>query len=224
MPKPFPILINVEEIALGTVLRKLHEMPGVVSVDLQLGHGGEGAGKKQLEQHAAANGNGSNGEQSVLKVLADGRDWPAREVAAALGWKKPRAYGALHQLRKKGLVQAGSDKGTHRITRLAAAHLNGVRALPAPSAPSAHPQVKKGPSGERSSPGSGNIVLKSILSDGPKAPNEIRTLAADHGMSPKSLSGILLRAKNAGLIKKNGSGYELTAKGQKIETGAAAHG
>ena len=31
------------------------------------------------------------------------------------------------------------------------------------------------------------------------------------------------RAKKSGLIKKNGSGYELTAKGQKIETMGVAH-
>jgi Mn-dependent DtxR family transcriptional regulator len=44
------------------------------------------------------------------------------------------------------------------------------------------------------------------------------------GVSPKGISGMLARAKRDGLIKKNGSGYELTAKGQKIEIGASANG
>ena len=43
-------------------------------------------------------------------------------------------------------------------------------------------------------------------------------------MSPKSVSGVLDRAKRDGLIKKNGTGYELTAKGQKIEMGAQTNG
>jgi Mn-dependent DtxR family transcriptional regulator len=37
------------------------------------------------------------------------------------------------------------------------------------------------------------------------------------GISPKGISGMLARAKRDGLIKKNGAGYELTAKGHKIE-------
>ena len=60
MPKTFPILLEVEEIALGTVLRKLNEMPGIVKLDLNLGHGGEGAGKKQLVKAAANNGERAN--------------------------------------------------------------------------------------------------------------------------------------------------------------------
>ena len=50
MPKTFPIKLEVEEIALGTVLRKLHDMPGIVDLHLDLGHGGQGAGRKQLEE------------------------------------------------------------------------------------------------------------------------------------------------------------------------------
>jgi len=39
----------------------------------------------------------------------------------------------------------------------------------------------------------------------------------EKGMSPKSISGVLDRARKGGIIKKNGAGYELTAKGMKIE-------
>ena len=62
------------------------------------------------------------------------------------------------------------------------------------------------------------------LQAGPLTPADLRTKLGESGVSPKSLSGVLLRAKRDGLIKKNGSGYELTAKGQKIETGASANG
>jgi hypothetical protein len=45
MPKTFPIMIEVEEIALGPVLRKLNEMPGIAKLHLDLGRGGRGAGR-----------------------------------------------------------------------------------------------------------------------------------------------------------------------------------
>ena len=41
MPKTFPIIIDVEEIALGTVLRKLNDMAGIAKLHLDLGRGGE---------------------------------------------------------------------------------------------------------------------------------------------------------------------------------------
>ena len=214
MPKTFPILLEVEEIALGTVLRKLNEMPGIVKLDLNLGHGGEGPGKKQLVK-AAAN-NGESGEQAVVKLLANG-EMHIREIARQIGGSKARAYGATHQLRKKGITEPGVGKGTHRLTKKAMAQLGrAVPALPAPA-------LTKGPGG-RPTPGSGAIVLRTALQAGPLTPADLRTKLGESGVSPKSLSGVLLRAKRDGLIKKNGSGYELTAKGQKIETGASANG
>ena len=39
MPKTFPIMIEVEEIALGPVLRRLNDMPGIAKLHLDLGHG-----------------------------------------------------------------------------------------------------------------------------------------------------------------------------------------
>ena len=72
MPKTFPIKIEVEEIALGTVLRRLNEMPGIAKLHLDLGHGGQGAGAKQLEQYAATKRNGGNYEQIVVKLLLHG--------------------------------------------------------------------------------------------------------------------------------------------------------
>jgi Mn-dependent DtxR family transcriptional regulator len=222
MPKTFPIHLEVEEIALGTVLRKLNDMPGIAKIDLNLGHGGQGAGKEKLVQ-GAAQMRGDNAEQAIVKLLVSQGEMHIQEIASTLGWAKQRAYGAMHQLRKKGITEAGSVKGTHRLTRKAAAHIHaakapaGTPALPAPA------QVKHGPGG-RAAPGSGNIVLKSILSEGPKTPAEVKVRAAELGVSPKSISGVIDRAKKGGFIKKNGAGYELTAKGLKIETGAAAHG
>jgi len=217
MPKIYFIGLKVEEIALGATLSKLHDMPGIVDIDLNLGHGGQGTGRKQLEE-ASAKGRGESAEQSIIRLLTKG-PMHISELSSALGGKKSRAYGAVHQLKKKGLTEIGPQKGTHQLTHKARTQLGIVQALPAPA-----PSVKHGPAG-RASPGSGNIVLRSILGEGAKSPAELRALAAGQGISAKSITGVIDRAKKAGLIKKNGNNvYELTAKGLKIETGVTSHG
>jgi hypothetical protein len=216
MPKTFPIHLEVEEIALGTVLRKLNDMPGIAKIDLNLGHGGQGAGKEKLQHAAATKRNGTNYPQEVVKFLMSGPKH-IREISTMLGGSKTRAYSAATQLRKQGLTEAGAGSGMHQLTAKARGQLGG--ALPALPAP----EVKHGPSG-RASPGSGPIIIRAALASGPMSPHDLRTKLAEGGMSLKGASGVLERARKHGLIKKNGSGYELTAKGQKIGTGAAAHG
>ena len=45
MPKPFPILIEVEEVALGKVMRSLHTMPGVIKIYMDMDQAGAAAPK-----------------------------------------------------------------------------------------------------------------------------------------------------------------------------------
>ena len=223
MPKTFPLRLEVEEIALGTVLRKLNDMPGIVKLDLDLGHGGQGAGRKQLEAAARTSNNGGR-EPIVVKLLMEGPKH-IREISAALGGAKSRAYGLMNQLQKKGLTKSVGG-GMHQLTAKAMAQLRGGVAQDVPTAAPAlpPPKVKRGPAG-RASPGSGPIILRTVLDAGPAHPSDVRKQLAEKGMSSKSISGVLDRAKKHGLIKKNGSDlYELTAKGQKIEMSGAAHG
>lgn len=214
MARTFPILIEVEELALGPVLRKLHDMPGIAKLDLQLGLGGQGAGRQQLEQAALAQGKRGNGEEAVVKLLLQGPKHLA-ELVAAIGGKKSSFYTLTSKLKKKGIAERAGG-GMWQLTHKARTQLGAVKALPAP-------EIKHGPAG-RATPGSGPILLRSALAAGPLAPVDLRKQLGSSGMSPKSISGVLDRAKRDGLIKKNGTGYELTAKGQKIEMGAQAHG
>jgi hypothetical protein len=132
MPKTFPIRLEVEEIALGPVLRKLNDMPGIVDLHLDLGHGGQGAGRKKLEEEAAKARSGESVEQTTIKLLLEGPKHIS-ELSKALGGNKSRAYGAIHQLKKKGLIEASTERGTHQLTAKTRAQLNGARpALPAP--------------------------------------------------------------------------------------------
>ncbi|WP_157787978.1 helix-turn-helix domain-containing protein [Bradyrhizobium elkanii] len=225
MPKTFPIMIEVEEIALGPVLRRLNDMPGIAKLHLDLGHsGGARTEEKKIARPSGGGGRGGDGETALAKVVAAlmHSQKTVAELSAEIGGPKTRVYGAIHQLKGKGLVEM-VDKGTYKLTDKALAELNGAQSgkppsLPKPESPGA---VAKTPSG-RAKPGSGNIVLRAALDAGPVSPTDLRQQMAAKGMSEKSISGVLDRAKRDGLIKKNGSElYELTVKGQKLELEAA---
>jgi Mn-dependent DtxR family transcriptional regulator len=220
MPKTFPIRLEVEEIALGTVLRRLNEMAGIAKIDLDLGHGG----KKALP-HLNERGNG-NGDGLLTKAVAMMMSGPKSidEISAALGGARSRVYGVMHQLKGKKLVKAVS-KGVYQLTDKAMAGL-GPHASVTPVTPALPAPVKRGPAG-RASPGSGNIILRTVLNGAAMPSSDLRAQLAIKGMSSKSISGVLDRAKRDGLVKLNSDkAYELTAKGHKIElpTAEAAHG
>ena len=208
MAKTFAVKLEIEEIALGTVLRKLHDMPGIAKLDLDFGHGGQGAGKEKLQQAAAAMN--TLPEEAILKALADG-PMKSADLIRATGMKSHRIYYALEKLEKAG-VSRKTDHGHELIQRRSA---GGVALLPPPA-------IKHGPGG-RASTGSGPILLLGILKSehGPVPPGKLRIFLGNNGMSPKSISGVLARARRDGLIKKSGDGYVLTAKAEK---NGAAHG
>ena len=199
MPKEFPIRLMVEEIALGTVLRKLHDMPGIVKLDLDFGHGGQGAGKDKLQQAAAAMN--MSPEEAVLKALANG-PMKSRDLINATGMKDHRVYYALNKL---GLKR--NNEGEYQLAE----------------PKKKKPTIKRGPAG-RAAPGSGPATLRTVLAavDGPLATKDLRVELAKHGMSPKSISGVMDRARRDGIIKTSGDGYVLTAKAEKMN--GEAHG
>jgi predicted transcriptional regulator len=219
MPKTFPIKLEVEEIALGTVLRRLDEMHGVVKIDLGLS-----GPRKALPHPVAKNGNGATFEMQIVALLANGPQHISA-LCQATGRSKAKIYGTMHGLKKKKIVKSNGG-GVYELTPKAMADLRGggmQQAQPiASNAPALTAPVRHGPKG-RAAPGSGNIVLRRVLAEGALPLGEIKTRAVAHGVSSKSMGGIVDRAKKSGFIKHNGTGYELTAKGMKIEV-EAAHG
>lgn len=215
MPKLIPLLLNVEEIAFGTVLLKIHDMPGVTDYTIPLGAGGEGAGRKRLEQAArAAPGNPSERTRAVVALLATGPKH-IQEISQAIGGKRSRAYGVMTGLRKNGIAE-GVGGAMWQLTAKARAHIaDAPAALPAPA--------KKTPSG-RALTGAGPILLREVLAAGPKPPGELRAELRAKGMRPNSINGVLMRAKRDGIVRNNGAGYALTAKGAKLNSEAVTHG
>lgn len=115
--KTFPVMLEVEEIALGAVLRKLHDMPGVVKLDLIFGEGGKGAGRDKLQQQAAALN--VPPEEAIIKALSNG-PMRTRDLIHATGMRDHRVYYAISKL---GRSLTRNGKGEHMLA---------LPALPAP--------------------------------------------------------------------------------------------
>jgi hypothetical protein len=199
MAKTFSVRLEIEEVALGTVLRKLHDMPGIAKLDLDFGEGGKGAGREKLQQQAAVLN--TPPVEAVLKALANG-PLRSRDLIKATGMKDHRVYYAIGKL--GDAVRRNAD-GALELAALA---------LPAPT-------VKRRSDG-RATPGRGPEILRASLasSDTPLSFADLRNSLKANGMSGKSVNGVLDRAKRDGIIKKTKDGYTLTAKAMN----GAAHG
>jgi hypothetical protein len=197
MPKTFPIKLEVEEIALGAVLHKLNEMQGIAKIDLNLGRGGT---KPLPAQHS--NGGGDL-QQGVLAALERGPQ-DIRQLVATSGIDKKQVYGAVHNLKNKGMIKS-VHKGVYELVAFVAA-----KALPAP---------RKTPSG-RAPSGVGRTALLALLKETPGIKTgQIAAALLHHGVSKNSVSGVMDRARRDGVIKKTGDGYVLTAKGTEAANG-----
>ena len=229
MPKTFPIIIDVEEIALGAVLRKLNDMAGIAKLHLDLGRGGEKGQEALADQAVPLRQRGATREVTVLKLLADGPK-SSRDIQKLLGGRTT-AYAVLHTLRKKGLTEAGGGLSTHQLTAKGRALLKGMtappKALPTPDGAQrdARGHLPKGVS-------EGFVLAAIAHSDRPLMPRDLAPGLAPHGFTTKAVESAMKRAKGHGLIRNTGKGYELTAKGIKEAqapsglngTGAASHG
>jgi len=229
LPKTFPIMIEVEEIALGPVLRKLNEMPGIAKLHLDLS-GGRPKSEDSGGDPAHARGSGSRDYQRETTLFLIGGEKNTSEIAAHLGGPKSRAYGATHHLKVKGIVENGDAPSSYRLTAKARASIEAhgkppaaeAAKLPKPRASAAKANGKHPPPKAPAVNGKGAALILAALASGPQPLAALQKALADGGMSPKSLNGRADAMKNAGLIKSDGKGtYELTAKGAKQPTAEA---
>jgi predicted Rossmann fold nucleotide-binding protein DprA/Smf involved in DNA uptake len=198
VPKTFPLKLEIEEFALGAVLRRLHEMQGIAKLDLDLGRGG-------TKPIAKSNGGGEM-QSLVIAALMRGQ-MNVEQLTNTTGLDKKKVYGVVHNLKQKKVIKL-AGKGVYVLSdRAKQAAASPPLALPAPT--------KRGPAG-RASPGETGRVVVAILSQhGPSRPVEIAAQLGEHGVSHKSLSGVLARALRDGLVKRTNGVYSLTAKATK---------
>lgn len=109
MPKPMTILIKVEEIAMGFVFRKLKNMAGVISLDID---GDEDAPKEGAPRKSRAKGTMADGTSAkclILTTLSNRQNQTATaahltEVLIAAGKSKSTFGSTSHVMKKKRLI------------------------------------------------------------------------------------------------------------------------
>lgn len=221
-----PIHLEVEDVAVGPILIALRKMPGIIKMNLDIG-----IGAPPVSREAAPRGN--NAERIIaLLMQSDGGPIAIKEVMQTLGVSKGSVYSAVYALKKKNVVES-PVAGQYQLTVKAKRELmkHEPKLLNAPSAKEVkaktnghaihHGDIERGPSG-RASQGSGRKLLLDALAAGPITRLNLGKHLASSGMSAKSMSGVMDRAKRDELIKKHSdNNYHLTAKG-KHEAAKAA--
>lgn len=205
--KLMTITIKVEPPALGPVLLKLKEMPGIAEFHFDVSDSkadGTPALTKpivRLEEVATA---------LLIKGPASIADIMRGLIAAGHKGTKGQAFGVMHVLRKKGIAK-GTEKGVIELTAKARKSIMGhedsaLRLLPKPNG--------KGPTGKRASPGVAQKAVLQALADGPVARAELLSKLEAGGVSAKSIEGVATRARVAGLLTRKDGVFSLTAKGK----------
>jgi len=109
MPKTFPIMIEVEEIAVGKVMRQLNKMPGVAKLHLNMeppskkANGISQPPYKKFDQKA---------EEFILELLGKSQPTPTRVLRdhfADVGRRPGSTSSALNLLKKDGLIKPDDD-------------------------------------------------------------------------------------------------------------------
>ncbi len=194
------------------MLRKLNEMAGIAKLHLDLGRGGEKGQEALAKEAVPLRQRGATAQATVLKLLAEGPKH-IREISRALGGGRSRAYTTMNGLRKRGLTEAGDAAAVHQLTAKGRALLGGTAPPKALPTPDGAPRDARGHS--RNGVSEGFLLAAIAGSDGPRMPRDLAPELAPHGFSVKAVESAVKRAKDHGLIRNTGPGYELTAKGLK---------
>jgi len=212
--KLMTITIKVEPPALGPVLIKLKEMPGIAEFhfDISDSKAGEPPAAKpaaKVEEVATA---------LLIKGPVSTAEMMRGLVIAGHRGTKGQAFGVMHTLKKKGIAQATDEKGIIEMTAKARKSIAGhedtaLRLLPKPKAAKAA-NGSKGPKGKRASPGVATRAILMALAHGPIQRAAIIAQLPQLGISEKSVEGASSRARVAGLITRKDGVFSLTTKGK----------
>ena len=111
MPKLFSIAIDVEEVALGRVMRLLHNTPGVAKFDLDLGKSkANGADPSKGEPR-----NRMTGREFMIKLFSKAkRPLRSNDLKSAFGksGRSPRSISSvIHYLKNERMVETKNGEG-----------------------------------------------------------------------------------------------------------------
>jgi predicted transcriptional regulator len=221
-----PIYLDVEDVAFGPVLIALRKMPGIIRIRLDdddpkpgRQSGREPRAGGQISAQPAQRG--ANAEQIVALLMQNnGGPLQITEIMRAIGSTKSSAYTAMYTLKKKHVVQTpqpGQYELTDKAKRELLPNREAIKLLPKPreaaKAKTNGHKIDTARAG-RAAPGTGQKLLLQALSGGALKREALIKQLGESGMSEKSVTGVMTRARSAKLIKSLGAGsWELTAKG-----------
>ncbi len=219
MTDPFPIMIDVDENHLGSVLRKLDAMQGIMTIHLRMNKNGTPALPAQsppalaraLQRQIGSSrktvpAQFRSQQKSIQEVLGEGMG-----LAGAVNYKilqqvVMRAGYASHSVSATltKMVAAGHVKrigpGVYRLT---ARGVQKYLGRPAKTRPGAHPNNGKGL----------RLFVLSSLKQRHHSHVELKELLASGGYAANNLYTLVPRMVEEELIRRNGDMYEITEKG-----------
>lgn len=235
----FPILLHVEEIAVGRVLRLLHATEGVADIqpiwdEIPKPRGRINGKAKATSGTASKKHKSDDGPRAIDIIITELIKGPQqgdhlKQILNKHGFAGDGAYVLLKNLQERNIVTK-VDKGLYRLSDEAAAKLNEHPPQPTPtSLPAPEPVKRSGQSGHLRKGEGQKFVAKFIRENGGRADRQqIVDAAAVVGMDQRAVENTLYRLRNLKQVKSPEKGiWELTAKGNKDfppeEAGVAAN-
>ena len=206
----FPILLEVEDPALASVLRLLSKYPGVAKVHMDLDNLTGPRGKMPGLPRKAPNPELPAIQDVIIAFLINGpkRNMEIEAEIKRVGHEgtKGQVSGTLNALRGKGITESGGP-GIHQLTKMAMEKMGVavVHALPAPETK----KIKRG----APRPDALNIAHRAMISLHPAMVSAI-DLAKKLGVATKHANNDINRLREKGLVKRISKGrYGLTKRG-----------
>lgn len=224
----FPIVIDVEESRVGSVLRKLDAMPGIVTIHLQIAKQRAAQQPKQFKQVEARQ------QLQQLPAVVKRRAVFDQTAALRVGSVKnviaqALGHGAMHRnllatlLQKSGfspitvnsvLSKMSADKaiqrvspGTYKLTKLGV-----TKYLNARHTNSFH-NGNRGAS--RGNQAGLRYLILTTLQNGDISHADLKELLVTNGYVTNNIYSLVPKMLEEGLIKRVGDAYEITEKGKK---------
>lgn len=237
MPKLFPISLEVEEAALGRILRALNVMPGVARLNLNL--------QNQQRQLPAPFSEDDEDHREVVQsvpALRDGRSFltgvaakknplafnPAYKAIADVLAKTPAHYKILGAaLERVGVRSNGvhgylrrlmvlryvskTSPGSYRLTEKGSkAFFNAKIGEPAQTTPRFKGIPKNNHSGIR------HVILEALAQNEELKTKGLKQVMRDKGFSPDNVYGLGLKMRSEGLIEFSNGVFSITKQGQEV--------
>lgn len=233
MAKLFPIGIEVEEVAVGKVLRILNQTPGVAKLHLNLMNEQENG--LQIEALGTETGGIEPTEiKQVLPPVKKSKPGSMQMVVAEMlavapvhhtiiaaqikrsGYAAISTYSVITKMLSNGFIRRTAP-GTYALTPKGSRHYAvGGQPEKRRAAPPASGREANNDDGVR------GLVLKSLNNATQLVARDLQRILVENDYSPKNMTGTVGKMRREGLIASDDGVYSITEQGRAILNGSAA--